>query len=89
MINLNSPIHNDWQLLIDDDTALKLMTPQLKRIYHKQHSNRVYTWDYLTPSFIQAYPNYKTRKKPFPLARTIPQQRQLLINHNTRELITL
>lgn len=90
MINLNSPTHNDWQPLKKLDIKhQKIMDRSLTRVLAKQHSNRIYTWDYLTDSFMIAYPDYIPRAKPFPIHPVRHPQSQIIINHNTRELIML
>ncbi|APG76415.1 hypothetical protein 2 [Sanxia tombus-like virus 8] len=87
MINQNSPAHRQWRPLLSlEDKLKKYMTHSLERVFAKQSNNRVYKWDYLTPSYIEAYPNYKIDKPQYPYYKPVAPQKRIVINHNIKEL---
>lgn len=88
MINLNSPIHRQWTPLPKLEDKLKKYLPkQIQLELTKQSSNKPYLYDYLTPSYIQAYPNYKIDAPKHIFYKQPPAQQHYLINHNIKELV--
>lgn len=90
-INLNSPIHRLWRPLPDFDKKLaKYLDAQVHRILEKQKGNKPYTEPYLTPSFVEAYPDYRYTEQQLPIYQPITEkQRELIINHNIKEIVEL
>lgn len=89
MINNNSPIRFEWtpnlhtQLIIDDR--------QLKRVFDKQLSNKLWETNVITPSVLEAYPDFKLGHK-VPLYNNRLKNyksKNIIINHSIKELTIL
>nr|QTJ63593.1 RNA-dependent RNA polymerase [Hymenopteran tombus-related virus] len=89
-INLNSPVHRQWRALPKLEDKLKKYLPQNVVLeLSKQSTNRVYKWDYLTPSFVEAFPNYRITSPKIILYKPPPPQKHIIINHNIKEISQL
>ncbi|APG76359.1 hypothetical protein 2 [Hubei diptera virus 15] len=87
MININSPIHTNWKPLPKLESKLKkYMTRSLERVFNKQLSNKPYDYDYLTPSYIEAYPDYVYDRKVNILYTKPKPPIEFIINHNIKEI---
>lgn len=90
IINLNSPVHRQWHALPKLEDKLKKYLPtNILQEMQKQSNNRVYHWDYLSPSYIQAYPNYRIETKKYEIYKKPIKQKKIIINHNIKEIIQL
>nr|QZZ63351.1 hypothetical protein [Leuven Tombus-like virus 1] len=98
MINLNSPIHRQWQKLDKSSyrigDKIDLMVTDLKYIQHiiilelkKQLSNKPYTYNYLTPSIVEAYPDFQIPTQTYKIYQTPTLQSHMIISHVTKELL--
>jgi hypothetical protein len=98
MINKNTPNHFNWhslsQVYKPDLTATEIEYFLIKhlddssayRILKKEKQNKRWTEPTLTPSVIEAYPDFKIGS-PIPLIQPLPPQRKILINHNIQEIL--
>nr|QTJ63692.1 RNA-dependent RNA polymerase [Dipteran tombus-related virus] len=90
-ININSPVKYQWQTLTSKTIDIKeliIIDPKLARIFLRNHNNRPWPSETLTPSFIEAYPNFKLFKR-MQISYPAQIQRTIIINHNNKELTTL
>nr|AZS32325.1 hypothetical protein 1 [Hypsignathus monstrosus tombus-like virus 1] len=85
-INQNSPVHRQWRPL--DRPRVSILEKDRLHVLKKQSTNRPYTWDYLTPSFIEAYPNYQIDKPLVPIYKQPPDQCAFYIFNHMSKLVT-
>nr|QTJ63691.1 RNA-dependent RNA polymerase [Dipteran tombus-related virus] len=86
-INSNSPLKYEWRILPDFNVA-KLNDKQLKRVFDRQQTNVPWPDKILTPSVVEAYPDFAIRKEHVYLPE-LPKQKQVLINHMIQEIMIL
>lgn len=85
-INQNSPVSRQWHKLPKPNVTI--LEKDRQHVFRKQQANRPYTWDYLTPSFIDAYPNYSITTPKYPIYKRPPDQRSRYIFNHMSKLIT-
>lgn len=88
-MNSNSPVGREWKALERIGKQMNLLERNIQlELLKQQNANRPYTWDYLDPSIVEAYPNYKIKQQCYLTTPRPVRPIDNLINHNTKELLT-